>query len=108
MRNYASDVVDRQSRLVERFFGCVDHGGDRLLVNFLSDHVDGVQIKIDIVAGDRAARATARHEKDVTELSIASDVCADYAMGAAAMAQDSRASAVAKKDASITIGPVCD
>jgi phosphate starvation-inducible protein PhoH len=63
---------------------------------------------IGIFSRDRAARTAARHEQDICVLPVAADVSADYTVRAATVAQNSSASAVSKKDASIAIGPVSD
>ena len=44
MGNDAGDVLDRQTRLFERFFCCAQHCRHRLLVNFLAGHVNGDQV----------------------------------------------------------------
>ena len=85
MRNDASNVVDRQARLLEGFFCRAQHGGDGLFVDFLSGHVNGLEIKIDIVARDRAARTATRHKQDVAILTVAANVRANDAVGAPTM-----------------------
>src|SRR5438067_125156 len=85
MRNHAGDVVDGKTGLLERLFRSVEHGDDRLFVNVLAGHVNGSKILIGIFGGDRHSAAAAWHEKDVGELSVTPDVCADDAVTAAAM-----------------------
>jgi hypothetical protein len=63
---------------------------------------------INIFSRNRAARTATRHEQNISVLTVAADVCADHTVRAAAMAQNSGASAVSKKNASIAIGPVSD
>ena len=65
-----------------------------------------VEVQIDVIPGDGTARTAAGHEQNIGELTIAPDVSADYAVRAAAMLQNRRACAVAKKDAGISIGPI--
>ena len=108
MRNDAGDVFDGKPRQVECFFGRVQHRDDSLFVHFLAGHVDGDQVHVHVFTRDRATRSAARHEQDIGVLSVASDVGADYAMRTAPVAQNSRASAVAKQHTRIAIGPVSD
>ena len=63
---------------------------------------------IDIFPRDRAARTAAGHEQNIGVLAVAADVSADNTVRATAMAQDSSASAISKKDATVAIGPVSD
>ena len=108
MRDDARDVVRSEPRIGQDFSGGVDHRGDGLLVNFFAGHVNRRQIHIDIVARDRAARAAAGHEQNLSELSIAADVGANDTMRAAAVTQHRRASAIAEQHASVSIRPVRD
>src|SRR5205809_4457462 len=108
MRNDAGDVFNGKPSLLERFFRGVQHRYNSLFVHFLAGHVDGGQVHVRVFTRDWATRSAARHEQDIGVLSIASDVGADYAMTTAPMAQNSRASAVAKQHARIAIGPVSD
>src|SRR3954447_14737808 len=105
MRNDAGYVLDRKPSLVQGFFGRLQHRGDSLFVHFLAGHVDGDQIHVHVFTRDRATPSAARHEENVGVLSITSDVSSDYAMRTASMAQNGRASAVAKQHARIAIGP---
>src|SRR5262249_44936817 len=82
--------------------------GDSLLVHFLARHVDCCQMHVHIFPCDGAPRAAARHEQNVCVSPVAADVCADYAVSAASMAQDCSTGTVAKKDATVAIGPVGD
>ena len=106
MRNDAGNVVDGKSGLVEDFPGRVEHCGDSLFVNFFPGHVDRLQIQIDVFTCDRASRTAAGHKQNIGVLAVATDVSADYAVSAAAVAQNSGASAISKKNAGIAIGPV--
>ena len=108
MRNDTSDVMDRQARLFEHFFSGAQHRGHRLFVNFFAGHVNRRQVFIDVVPGDRTTRSTTGHKKNIRELSIAADMRADHAMSAAAMLQDGRTGAVAKKHTGVAIGPIGD
>src|SRR5712692_4568049 len=109
MRNDAGDVIDAETRLFERLLGCAQHGDDRLFVNFFAGHVDGCQVKIDIVSRDWAARTTARHEENVAELTVATDMGADDPVAAVpAMTKDGRTRPVAEKHAAVAICPIGD
>src|SRR5439155_11940809 len=63
---------------------------------------------VHIFSRDGASRTAARHEQDVCVPAVAADMGADYAMSTAPVAQDRRACAVSKKDATVAIGPVRD
>ena len=63
---------------------------------------------IGIFPRDRAARTAAGHEQNIGVLAVAADVSANDAVCAAAMAQNSGASAVSKKHAGVPIGPISD
>ena len=108
MRNHASDVVRGETGIGENLLRRSHHRRDRLLVNFFAEHVNGIQVHVDVVARDRTPRAAAGHEQNVGELSVAADVRADNAVCAAAMLQHRRASSIAEKDTSVAIGPVRD
>src|SRR5215472_16177659 len=108
MWNDAGDVVDRKPRQVERLFGRVQHRDDGLFVHFLTGHMNSDQVHVHVFSCDWATRSAARHEQDVSVLSVASYVGADYAMRTAPMAQNSRATAVAEQHARIAIGPISD
>src|SRR6266513_457531 len=108
MWNDAGDVFDGKPGLVESFLGRVQHRDDSLFVHFLAGHVDGRQVHFRVFTRDWAPRAAARHEQYVCVPTVAADVGANYAMRAASVAQNSRASAVAKQHARIAIGPVSD
>src|SRR6185437_4516691 len=57
---------------------------------------------------DGAPRTAARHEQNVCVLGVAADMGGNYAMSAAPVAQNRRASAVSEKNAGIAIGPIGD
>ena len=57
---------------------------------------------------DRATRSATRHEKNVREIAVASDVRADHPVGAPAMLENGCARAVSEKHARIAIGPIRD
>ena len=109
MRNDAGNIIDRQPSLIERFLRSAQHGDDGLLVNFLARHVNGLQMLIRVFARDRGFATAAGHEQNIGVLTIAADVGADDAVrSAAAMPQNRRARAIAKKHARVAIGPVRD
>src|ERR1700730_3485913 len=108
MRYDTSDVVNRQARFFERFLSSAQHCDHRLLVNFFARHVNRRQVLTDIVPRDWATRSSTGHKKNVGELSIAADMRADHPMSAAAMLQNGRTRAVAKKHTGIAIGPIGD
>src|SRR4051794_39219077 len=97
MRNDTSDVVDGKPCLIECFFSRLQHRDHSLFVHFLADHVNGDQIHVHVFTRDRATRSAARHEQDISVLSVAADMGGDYAMRTAPMTQDSRASAVTEQ-----------
>jgi hypothetical protein len=70
--------------------------------------MDRCQMLIDIFSRNWAARTATRHEQNIGVPTVAANVCANDTMCAAAVAQNSSASAVSKKDASVPIGPVSD
>ena len=70
--------------------------------------MDRCQVLIDVLSRDRAARPAAGHEQNIGILTVATDVSGDNAVRAAAVTQNSSASAISKEDASIPIGPVSD
>src|SRR5438093_8639585 len=108
VRNDAGDVLDGQSSLVEGFLGRLQHCAHRLFINLFADHVDRVQVKVDIFARDRTARAAAGHEQNIGILAVTANVRANHAMSAPTMTQDSGSSAVPEKHASVPVGPIRD
>src|ERR1051326_7670291 len=108
MRNDTGEVFDGKPGLLKGFFRGGQHRDDSLFVHFLTGHMDGGQVHVCVFTRDRATRSTARHEQDVGILSVASDMGAYYTMRTATVAQNSRASAVAKQHARVAIGPVRD
>src|SRR5436190_14025900 len=59
MWNYASDVIDGEASLVDGFSGCRQHCDDSLFINFLSRHVNRLQMQMRVFRGDWRFRSTA-------------------------------------------------
>src|SRR5204862_5617752 len=108
MRNDTGNVFNGKPRLIESLFRCVEHRYDSLFVHFLSGHVYRRQVHVHIVPCDGAPRTAARHEQNVCVPRVTADVGTDDAMSAASVSQDGSAGAIAKKNATVAIGPVRD
>src|SRR5271166_4627964 len=106
VRNDAGDIIVFQAGGFQSSVGSGGHGCDRLLIRLFAQHLNGIELLVDVSGSNRATAPAARHEEDIGKLSIAPHVCRDYAVRICAIPQNRCASPVAEKHAGVSIGSV--
>jgi len=106
VRNDAGDIIVFQAGGFQSSVGSGGHGCDRLLIRLFAQHLNGIELLVDVSGSNRATAPAARHEEDIGKLSIAPHVCRDYAVRICAIPQNRCASPVAEKHAGVSIRPV--
>src|SRR5271157_4997657 len=106
VRNDAGDIIVFQAGGFQSSVGSGGHGCDRLLIRLFAQHLNGIELLVDVSGSNRATAPAARHEEDIGKLSITPHVCRDYAVRICAIPQNRCASPVAEKHAGVSIRPV--